>query len=295
MSVQPGTTDPSAARRTARRGLLLYCVLVAVFDAAFVGVVVRTGDTRWFFALMWSVAAASVICRLVWREGFRDVSFRFGGVRTLGFVAAAVAFPVAVGLVAYGLGWATGLAAYVAPPGGFPARLLLAATVTTVLACLSAAGEEIGWRGYMLTRLIEGGIPCPVLVSGVIWGLWHWPLILTGFYLAGGQQSMVVTLAGFMVTVTAIAFVLARFRLQTGSIWPAIVLHGAWNSVIQTAFDPAAAGPGAHLWLGESGILVALTLLVAAVLVSLGRWPRLRAPGEPLRVLAGPSGSGTRP
>ena len=34
-------------------------------------------------------------------------------------------------------------------------------------------GEEIGWRGYMLTRLIAAGVPNAVLVSGVIWGLWH--------------------------------------------------------------------------------------------------------------------------
>jgi uncharacterized protein len=49
-----------------------------------------------------------------------------------------------------------------------------------VLSCVSAAGEEIGWRGYMLTRLTEGGIRYPVLASGVIWGLWHVPLIVTG-------------------------------------------------------------------------------------------------------------------
>ena len=282
MSVQPGTTDSIAVRGRARRGLVLYCVLVVVFDAVFVAVVVGTGDARWILALMWSVAVASVVCRLVLREGFRDVSFRLGGVRTVGFVAAAVAFPVAIGLVAYGVGWATGLADYVAPPGGFLAGLLLAATVSTVLSCVSAAGEEIGWRGYMLTRLIEGGIPCPVLVSGVIWGLWHVPLIVTGLYVAGGQQSMVVTLSVFMVGATAFAFVLARFRLQTGSIWPVIVLHGAWNSVIQSAFDPAVAGLWAPLWLGESGILVAVTLVVAAVLISLGRWRMLGAPGRPL-------------
>ena len=139
----------------------------------------------------------------------------------------------------------------------------------------------------MLTRLIEGGIPCPVLVSGVIWGLWHVPLIVTGLYVASGQQSMVVTLSVFMVGATAFAFVLARFRSQTGSIWPVIVLHGAWNSVIQSAFDPAVAGPGAPLWLGESGILVALTLVGAALLISLGRWRMLGAPGQPLLVTPG--------
>jgi membrane protease YdiL (CAAX protease family) len=103
------------------------------------------------FALMWSAAVASIVCRLVLREGFRDVSFRFGGARTLGFVAAGVAFPFVIGFVAYGVGWATGLADYVAPPGGFVAGLLLAATLGTVLSCVWA-GEEIGWRGYLLTR-----------------------------------------------------------------------------------------------------------------------------------------------
>jgi hypothetical protein len=66
------------------------------------------------------------------------------------------------------------------------------------------------------------------------------------------------------------------------------VLHGAWNSVIQSAFDSAVAGPGVQLWLGESGILVALTLVVAAVLMSLGHWPMLRAPGQPLLVTTRP-------
>ena len=98
---------------------------------------------------------------------------------------------------------------------------------------------------------------------------------------------MVVTLTAFMVGATAFAVVLARFRLQTGSIWPAIVLHGAWNSVIQSAFDPAAAGPGAQVWLGESGILVALILVVAAALMSWGRWAMLAAPGQPLRTPPG--------
>jgi hypothetical protein len=52
MSVQPGTTDSIVARGRARRGLVLYCVLVVVFDAVFVGVVVGTGDARWILALM---------------------------------------------------------------------------------------------------------------------------------------------------------------------------------------------------------------------------------------------------
>lgn len=270
-------------RATARRGLLIFLALVAVLDVLFVSVIVTTGNVLWIYALMWSVAAASVICRLVLREGFGDVSFRLGGRRTLAFIVAALAFPVVVGFVAFGTGWVTGLATFTAPPQGFLAGLLLAATVGTAFGALSAAGEEIGWRGYMLTRLIDAGVPRPVLVSGLMWGLWHLPLIVTGVIY--GDSPMLLAVVVFMVSVTSVGFVIARFRLETGSIWPPIALHAAYNSVIQSAFSPATTGPGAAVWLGEeAGILVAATLLLAAVLISLGTWRMFRSPGRPMAV-----------
>jgi hypothetical protein len=76
-----------------------------------------------------------------------------------------------------------------------------------------AAGEEIGWRGYMLTRLIDAGVPRPVLVSGVIWGLWHVPLILGGVYLAGPPP--IVSALLWMVVAISFSFVFARLRLET--------------------------------------------------------------------------------
>ena len=145
-----------------------------------------------------------------------------------------------------------------------------AMTVVTIFSVRTAAGEEIGWRGYMLTRLIDAGLPQPVLLSGLIWGLWHVPLILGGVYLAGTPPFLSALL--WTVTATAFSFVFARLRLVTGSVWPAIILHAAWNSVIQVAFDPATTGAGASLWVGESGILVALTMIVAAVIFSWGKW-----------------------
>jgi len=241
-------------------------------------VIAVTGQVLWIFALMWSVAAASVICRVVVKEGFRDVSFRFGGRRSLVYVVAGVVLPIIIGFVAYGTAWATGLATFVGPAGTFLTALLVAATVGTVGGAVSAAGEEIGWRGYMLTRLIDAGVPGPVIVSGLIWGLWHVPLIVTGIiYSASPSTALAVVV--FMVSATSAGVVIARFRLETGSIWPPIAFHAAYNSVIQTAFTPATAGPDAPLWVGEeAGILVAVTLLAAAVLFSLGRWRMLRWP-----------------
>jgi hypothetical protein len=66
----------------------------------------------------------------------------------------ALIFPVVIGLVAYGIGWTTGLARFDPPPIG----ALIAVFVSGIVVSLVVvSGEEIGWRGYMLTRLIDSG------------------------------------------------------------------------------------------------------------------------------------------
>jgi membrane protease YdiL (CAAX protease family) len=230
-------------------------------------------------ALMWSPAVASVIARLVLREGFSDVSFRFGGLRTLPWYALGLGVPLAVGILAYGGAWLTGLVGFQGGAGAFVVGLVSAATWITIYSCIFTAGEEIGWRGYMLTRLIDAGGPRPVLASGLIWGLWHIPLILAGIYAAGPYPALSAVL--FMVAVVSLASILARMRLETGSIWPVIFAHGAWNAIIQAAFAPVARGPVAALWTGESGILTVLVLVVVAVIVSGGSWTYIRSlPGR---------------
>ena len=293
MNVPASSLGDADKQRQARRGLAIYLGVVIVLTAFF-DVLVIAFSPSWIMARMFAPAAASVVARLVLREGFADVSFRFGDRRTLKALLLALVFPIIIGLVVYGVAWATGLARFDPQPLGlvasfvgdtaspvtlFVVLLALTATIGSIIGALSAAGEEIGWRGYMLTRLIDAGVPRPVLASGLIWGLWHVPLILAGVYVAG--SSPVVSAMLFMVMVTSFGFVIARMRLETGSIWPAIALHGAWNSIIQGAFDPVmGTGAGATLWVGEAGILTALALVVAAVIFSRGHWTIRRVPEE---------------
>jgi len=165
------------------------------------------------------------------------------------------------------------------PAGNFFVLLFFAATTGTVFACLAAAGEEIGWRGYMLTRLIDAGVPRPVLVSGLIWAAFHLPLILSGQYAAGAHPR--ISALVFVGTVVAGGYITAYVRLQSGSVWPAVLFHGAWNAIIQGAFDPSTVGK--PLAVGESGYIVAAVgLLTVAWLWSTIRWPMLRSPGEPI-------------
>ena len=268
-------TEPAGdAHHQARRGLSIYFAVVVVLSTAIEGFIIANPRLDGLIAgLMLVPALASVVARLALKEGFADVSFRFGGRRGWSAIGFALVFPVVVGLIAYGIAWTTGLARFDPQPlGGLIVPFAIGVAVSLVL----VSGEEIGWRGYMLTRLIDAGVPRPVLVSGLIWGLWHVPLVLVGVYAAGPSPTLSAVL--IMVSITSFGYVIARMRLETGSVWPAVVLHAAWNSVIQGPFDGATEGPGAMLWVGESGIVTALTLVVAAFVFSRGRWTILRQP-----------------
>jgi membrane protease YdiL (CAAX protease family) len=296
LNAPPERDRPVSAERraAARRSLLLFLALLAGVSAWLEWRIVRTGrpvgeSGGLVFALMWTPAAASLVCRLVFREGLRDVSFRIGGRSAVRPLLVAWLLPLAVGAPVYGLAWAAGLARFeppdlarigltgLAPTGRFAVLLLLGLTLVTLFSALSAAGEEIGWRGFMLTRLVEAGVPAPLLVSGIVWALWHVPLILTGQYAAGENHVMSAVL--FVAGVSAAGCAIGFLRLSSGSVWPAVLLHASWNAVIQGVFD--ASSKGGKTWIGESGILVVAGLVAAVAWLARGAWLARRAPGEP--------------
>ena len=288
------TTRPAAK---ARQGLAIYLSVLIVTCGIVDWLIVRDGhrlrdQQTLLLVLMWMPAFSSAVARLALHEGIRDVSFRFGGkvgFRSMGF---AVLMPLIVGTTAYGIAWATGIVGFSAitpspaelamspaaswlaalePISRFLASVVLGATVFTVYGCLWAAGEEIGWRGYMLTRLIAAGVPQPLFVSGLIWAVWHFPLILSGVYASGPYPLLSAGL--FIFTTMGVALVAGVLRLRSGSVWPAVVLHAAWNSLILNPFDRSSVGAVATLWVGESGVLVAVTTLIVGWLLYL-RWSK---------------------
>lgn len=291
----PGVSDAVAPDpASARRGVLAYLGAVVVLSGAVQAIIYFSRDWGFISLLMWTPALASVLVRLVRNEGFADVSFAFGGRRTWVAIGLSFLLPFVVGFVVYGIAWGAGLAQF-APPETLPLfgdlsgaggamRFVLGAVVAFMLGLVMqlayAAGEGIGWRGYFLLRLIDARVPFPILVSGVVWGAWHLPLIFAGLYVTGGNPLL--TAAVFMVSVIALSFPIAWARLATGSVWPAVALHGFWNLTIQSIFDRSTAGPSAATWTGEGGLLTAAALVVLAVVVAAvaarQHWPILRTP-----------------
>lgn len=98
--------------------------------------------------------------------------------------------------------------------------------VSPVLNAVFAIGEEWGWRGYLLPHLLPLGQWPALILSGAIWGLWHAPIILLGYNYPSHPQLGVLLM---ICTSTIIGVILGWTRLATGSIWSAVIGHGALN------------------------------------------------------------------
>ncbi len=264
----------------ARRALaVFFLVLIAVSLPLELDIVQNGLDMGRFLPLVFVPALASIVARLVMREGFRDISFRVDARSRRGMVHG-VLYPIAVGIPAFTIAFALRFVAFAPPswhPLGFPipgtspaarflAGLLIAVSVGILGMAPLAVGEEVGWRSYLLTRLIQARVPRPILVSGLVWAFWHAPLILSGQYNPSAYQKLSFVL--FAVTMVSLGSLLARLRLETDSIWPPVVLHASWNSIIVAFLGECTPDKkAAAIWVSEGGIFVSLWMLCVAIIV----------------------------
>ncbi len=112
-------------------------------------------------------------------------------------------------------------------PLGVFGALMAGLTVNAIF----AMAEEIMWRGY-LAQAFAGRLFCKKYVTiGVLWGLWHIPLIALGYnYGTANALPGSVLFIGFCVVMSLVlGFVVERTR----SVWLAAVLHGTFNGFSQ--------------------------------------------------------------
>lgn len=111
------------------------------------------------------------------------------------------------------------------------------ATISVIRDCATVLGEEIGWRGFLVPELAKRhSFAATAVISGLIWAIWHWPILLLADYNPGTPVWFYLPL--FMLLLPAINFVWTWMRLKSGSIWPGVALHAAHNTFIQMFFDP---------------------------------------------------------
>lgn len=107
------------------------------------------------------------------------------------------------------------------------AQLGGAVLIAPLINAIPALGEEWGWRGWLLPHLLRLGVWRALLLSGVIWGVWHAPLTLHGYNYPELGAWAALVFVGFCVIFGAL---LGWLRLTTGSVWPAVIGHAALNA-----------------------------------------------------------------
>ncbi|WP_394222260.1 CPBP family intramembrane glutamic endopeptidase [Alteromonas gracilis] len=141
----------------------------------------------------------------------------------------------------------------------------LTALVGFVISLPTILGEEIGWRGLLVPELSKSmSFTGVILVSGVIWSMFHWPLIFYGMY--GNQTtSIYYQLSCFTVFIIATGTIMAYIRLKTNSVWTAVMYHASSNIFIQKVFNPMTIEKETSLFfVDEFGIVLAIVASIVA-------------------------------
>lgn len=272
-----------ADRGNSKQQIATYLFFLALFSSVFYFFILRShslgsGAGMYVVGLMWCPGLAGMLTLKLNGRSMADMGWRWPARK---YAAMSWYVPLLYAAIVYAIVWAAGL-------GGFPnhefiehtARLLglrVSLTASIVIYVLlvgsfgmvqslsHALGEEIGWRGFLVPELFKNvGFTGTALISGVVWSLWHYPVLIWADYNAGTPTWYGLTC--FTVMVIAISFVFAWMRLKSGSLWTGALLHASHNLYIQAIFTPLTRNTGKTAWyIDEFGCVLPLVAVAFAI------------------------------
>jgi membrane protease YdiL (CAAX protease family) len=264
----------------------VFYTLTLCFSGVFGAFILRAGkmdagNLLYVTGAMWSPALAAFATKAMFRERIRDLPWKWGQSRYqwLGYL-----IPIGYALPVYLVVWLGGFGGFSNVDfvkrtaeqfgwSGFPSTLtlilfiLVTATFGLVGKLSRALGEEIGWRGFLVPELSKVvGFAGVGIISGLMWAVYHYPILLFADYNAGGPAWFGLTC--FTTVVIAESFILAWLTLRSGSLWPAAILHGSHNLFIQSIFTPLTTDTGPTKYIiDEFGVGLVITTAIGAFIV----------------------------
>ena len=199
--------------------------------------------------LMLYPAIAVIITRTVTKEGFCGSFLGFGKRDSWKYYLLAALYPIVLPFVS-----ALILHLFIVKNGsisdsvfasdGITAfSMLLMSIVSGFATAVHGFGEELGWRGYLTPKLEElMPTPAAVAVTGIIWALWHGPLLAYGYDF--GRDYDFFPYGGFIAMIVMCIFfsaLLTWLTKRTGSVYPAALCHMLVDTVLMTVFSGFAA------------------------------------------------------
>ena len=252
------------------------------------------------FLYMPAPALAHVLTRWVTREGWQDLQIRprfisgwkywllawFGipALLLLGMLVYFLLFPgyFDSGLTVLGamLAEAEALSGEAIPlptAALLPLMFIQGVLLSPILNAPFIFGEEFGWRAYLQQKLMPIGPKKAMVVMGVIWGAWHWPILAMGHNYGLDYPGAPWTgMLAFTWFTFAIGTILSWMTIRAGSVWPAVIGHGVLNGVASIAallavgdFNPLLGPSAAGLFAGIPFSILALWLIFTDKLANL--------------------------
>lgn len=196
--------------------------------------------------MMFTPAFCSVLTRILTREGFKNMYLKVnikGNLKwyfSAWFLTPLIAY---FGVIVYfimfkcdfnPLASELALAEGITSMSDYAKHLLilipLAVLINPIMGLVQCFGEELGWRGYLLPKLTKGLSKfSATIITGLIWGIWHIPIILSG-YNYGGEHPLLGSLA--MIVFCVIIGVFSAFLFyKVKSIWVPVIFHASINGV----------------------------------------------------------------
>jgi membrane protease YdiL (CAAX protease family) len=149
-------------------------------------------------------------------------------------------------------------------------QALLAVGIAPLVNGIATFGEEFGWRAYLLPKLGSLGVKKALLLSSIIWGVWHWPVIAMG-YNYGSDYFGAPWLGLLMMVWTTLGFgvFMGWLTLRGRSVWPAVIAHGAINGIAAISTLVTKGDPSTLLGPTPIGLIASLPFVAASLWVLL--------------------------
>jgi membrane protease YdiL (CAAX protease family) len=260
-----------------------YLVIVFAFSSIFYFLILHSGSLGngrglYVLGLMWCPALAGMLTLRLNGRSISDLGWKWGETK---YQVRSWYIPILYASIAYAIVWIFRFGAFGNPEfydslvktmhlGGSPwisivVGIVLTGTYGMIRSVSSALGEEIGWRGFLVPELSKTtSYTATSLISGIVWSLWHYPILIYGDYNAGTPTWYGLTC--FTVMVISMSFIFAWMRLKSGSLWTGAILHGSHNLYIQGIFTPITRNTGKTAWfIDEFGCVLPLVAIVFAI------------------------------
>lgn len=255
-----------------RNHVIRYVLITLILSWAYEAYLILGGGLKQsgifsLISLMWIPGLVSLFYRKIKRIGFSDVGWKLGSAR---FYIGAIAIPLVLALLTNIICSLLEMRSWSVLPAERLSGVLPMILFAIGMGLVGALGEELGWRGFLLPKMIESGFPRPHLSSGIIWAIWHLPLVALGDYY--NVKAPMLIAAAYTLSIIALGWVINEFRLRSGSVWVAAVFHTSHNFFFQLAVPGilfSVPGPQGYWWEvvgGDAGFIPAALYTIAGFL-----------------------------